>query len=139
MGVRRPLATQMKDITCQTYSDSDGEYRVLDIIDWAQNNAPLMTLSVDKLAQLAFEPSPYESGDELPGSHEFVERAMNSDLSYPIVVIRYPDGDFIADGNHRLWKAQELGLRSIQGYLMHEDDLGNIPNKSDEIKRDFDV
>jgi hypothetical protein len=115
-----------KDYKKQIYSDSNGEYKVPDIINWAKENAPLKNFNIDKLAEIAFQPSSEEDYDEVPGSSEFVARAMKSDLSYPIVVVRYSDGDFIADGNHRLWKARELGHKTIKGYLMHEDDLKNL-------------
>lgn len=110
----------------QTYSDSHGEYKVTDIINWAKNNVPLVTFKVDKLAKTSFQKSSEESGDEIPDSPEYIARAMKTDLAYLIIVIRYPDGDFIADGNHRLWKARKLGQKTIKGFLMQEKDLKNI-------------
>jgi hypothetical protein len=74
-----------------------------------------------------FEPSHYEDPDEIPGSPEFVERADKSDLSYPLIVIKYPDGLFIADGVHRLWKARDKGLKELDAYLIGHLDLKNIP------------
>jgi len=80
-------------------------------------------------------PSPNEEFDEVPGSPEFVDRAMKTDLKYPITVIRYDDGDFIADGNHRLWKARAEGWKKISGYLLQSDDLVNIPHrKKNEVR-----
>ena len=110
----------------QRYSDDRGEWSVPDIIDYATENGKKMSFSVKSLAEIAFMPSPDEEFDEVPGSPEFVDRAMKTDLKYPITVIRYDDGDFIADGNHRLWKARAKGWEKISGYLLQSDDLGNI-------------
>lgn len=116
----------------QKYSDDKGEWSVPDIVDYATNNGKKMSFSVDALAEIAFMPSPDEEGDEVPGSPEYVERAMKTDLKYPITVIRYDDGDFIADGNHRLWKARAKGWKKISGYLLQSDDLENIPQGAKE-------
>lgn len=116
-----------KNLEGQSYSDNNGEWMVLDILDYAKKNSKLQFFSIDNLAEIAFQKSPYESFDEVPGSPEFINRAMKSDLKYPIIVVRYPDGDFIADGNHRLWKARSEGLKKIRGYLLKDEDLLNIP------------
>jgi len=122
------------DFYSQIYSDSKGEWSVVDIVNWAENNAPMVVFNVEDLAEIAFMKSENEDFDEVPGSPEFVDRAMRSDLSYPITVIVYPDGDFIADGNHRLWKARELGQKTIRGYSLSEEDLMQIKkvNKTNE-------
>ena len=116
----------------QKYSDDRGEWSVPDIVDYATENGKKMMFVVDDLAEIAFKPSPDEKGDEVPGSPEYIERAMKTDLKYPIIVIRYDDGDFIADGNHRLWKARQLGLKKIPGYLLQSDDLDDIPQGAKE-------
>ena len=107
----------------QTFNDENGVFRVIDIFNWAKKNAPLVSFNIDKLAEIAFKPSPFEAEEDIPGSDSFVKRAMESDLKYPIIVVRYDDGDFIADGVHRLWKARSEGLTEIKGYLMQEKDL----------------
>ena len=86
----------------------------------------MTSFDVDGLAQDQFEGAEEGSFDELPGSPEFVKRAMRSDLKHPIVVIRYQSGDVVVDGNHRLWKARELGLATINGYLIYPEDLEQI-------------
>lgn len=111
----------------QKYSDNSGEWNVPDIVDYASENGTRVWFNIDDLAEIAFEPSPNEKRDDIPGSPEYIERAMKADLKYPIIVIRYDDGDFIADGNHRLWKARSLGWKKIMGYLIQSDDLRNIP------------
>ena len=116
----------------QIFTDSSGAYKVIDISNYVKEHSSLVDFNVAKLAEVAFQPSKEESYDETPGSPKFVERAMESDLSFPIIVIRYPDEDFIADGNHRLWKANSLGHRTIKGYLLSEEDLhNNIPHEDD--------
>jgi hypothetical protein len=114
----------------QKYSDDRGEWNVPDIVDYAIENGKKKLFSVEALAEIAFQPSPDEEFDEIPGSHEFVDRAMKTDLNYPITVVRYDDGDFIADGNHRLWKARELNWKKIPGYLLQSEDLKNIPRET---------
>ena len=111
----------------QVYSDNEGEWKVGDILVWAETHAPMIEFNVEELAKLAFMPSPNEDFNETPGSPEFVARAERSDLRYPIVVVRYPDGDFIADGNHRLWKAYSRGMQTINGFLMSADELHLLP------------
>ena len=110
----------------QTYSDGTGEWRVGDIIDCAQNK-PRQDLDVEALFAVNFDTSD-DSFDEAPGSPEFVERAERSDLNYPIVVVRYPDGDFVADGNHRLWKAHSGGMKTIKGYVITVKELHELPH-----------
>lgn len=118
---------KIKAFEDQKYSDNSGEWNVPDIVDYATENGKKMSFSIGDLAKIAFQPSEDEEFDEVPGSPEFIERAMKTDLKYPITVVRYDDGDFIADGNHRLWKARELGQKKIIGYLIQSDDLKKIP------------
>ena len=109
----------------QTYSDDEGTYNVPDIFEYAKKNGELKKIPIRKLLH-NLEPSPHESGDELPGSQEFIERAEESDLSYPIIVVKYPDGWFIADGVHRLWKANDRGAKTMNGYLIDHAELEQI-------------
>ena len=120
-------ASDVRPFYDQTFSDNYGEWRVTDIWDYALENLDLNDFNVKSLATIAFEPSPNEDVEDQPGSPFFVERANKSDLSYPILVVRYSDGDFIADGNHRLWKARALGMGTIKGYMLTEDELHKIP------------
>ena len=69
------------------------------------------------------EPAPDETGSELPGHPEFTERANQTDLKYPIIVVKYPDGLFIADGVHRLWKANAENMEKIKAYVLDHDEL----------------
>lgn len=117
----------------QTYSDNSGEYAVKDIVNYAYKKQ-LQNFSVDELAEIAFQHSSDEDFDEVPGSPAFVARAEKSDLKYPIVVIQYPDGKFIADGNHRLWKAKSLGMKAIKGYRITPQELHKLPKVKQELK-----
>jgi len=109
----------------QTYSDDYGEWKVPKIHEYAKKHGKRKLISIKKLLH-NLDPSPHESGDELPGSPEFIERANDSDLSYPIIVVKYPDGLFIADGVHRLWKAKEEELTTIKSYLIDSSELHGI-------------
>ena len=113
----------------QTFSDSFGEWKIGDIIDYiATNNLKITELPTKELAEISFQTSSEEQFDEVPGSEEFVSRANKSDITKPVIAIKYSDGIFLADGNHRLWKAYHLGLKTIKGYIMDEDELHkNIP------------
>lgn len=135
----------MKEFEEQTYSDNFGEWLVIDIIKYIEeNDFPIYTFDVDILADTAFENSPDEKGDEVPGSEEFVERAKKSDLSFPIVTVMYDDGIFVVDGNHRLWKAKHIeDDEFIDGYLITAKELHeNVPpfesiTKTSELDRWF--
>ena len=117
------IAAKFED---QIYPDHSGEYKVPSIFDWAKSNTKLREFKVKDLEALAFEHSSEEDYDEVPGSKPFVSRAMKTDLNHPIVVVQYKDGNFIADGTHRLWKARAAGHRKIKGYLIREEDLKHV-------------
>lgn len=120
----------IKNLEGQSYSDNNGEWLIIDILDYVKKHSKLLFFDVDSLSEVAFQESNNENFDEAPGTPEFIERAMRSDLKYPIIVVRYNDGDLIADGNHRLWKARAQGLKKIEGYLLYEKELLNIPTEN---------
>lgn len=110
----------------QIFSDDTGEYRIGDIMDYIEKaDIPLTAFPVDSLTDINLAASPEETGDQVPGSPEFVARAKHSDLSYPIIVVEYSDGRFIADGVHRLWKAYDTGMKKIKGYLITAEELAS--------------
>ena len=111
----------------QIFSDNFGEWKIKDILLYVKDNVKTEYLDVEELAKIAFQPSPEEEPEDIPGSPEFVERAAKSNIKYPIIVIRYNDGDFVADGNHRLWKAKSLGMKKIKGYLITDKILHTLP------------
>lgn len=117
----------------QIYGDNDGEYRVIDIQNYAfEKKIPIQEFDVKELAKnnLQVSPEDWENPEEMPGSPKFTEIANKTDLTYPILVIQYPDGLWIADGVHRLYKAQQSGLKTIKGQLLHKKDLKDIPKIS---------
>lgn len=55
---------------------------------------------------------------------EWFTRSMGTDLSYPILMLEEPNGEWdVIDGNHRIWKAWKTGQLSIMGYLIREKEL----------------
>ena len=112
----------------QSYSDKDGEYRVADIFNLVQTlNRPVVNFPIDDLLN-NLEPSPEdeEDSDTYPGSTALNERAAKADLQYPIIIIKYPDGYWIADGVHRLHKAVELKHKTIKAYVLQHSELKKL-------------
>ena len=57
---------------------------------------------------------------------------MDSNLSFPILVLERPDGKWeIIDGNHRVWKAWKSGMNAINSYLI---DSNSLPKIGEDIK-----
>ena len=106
----------------QTFSDDKGNYSVPKIVKYAKENKKLEQLPLEPLLH-NLEPSPYETGHELPGHPDFIARANKTDLKWPIIVVSYPDGLFIADGVHRLWKARSEDMKQIKAYVLDRDEL----------------
>lgn len=112
------------DWTTQIFTDDNGEYKIGDILDYIKEaNIPMSNFTVEDLVEINLAPSPEETGDQVPGSPEFIKRAEHSNLKYPIIVVEYTDGRFVADGVHRLWKAHSSGRSKIKGYLISSDEL----------------
>jgi len=106
----------------QTFSDNNGTYSVPQIVKYATENKLIQNLPIEPLLH-NLEPSPHESGSELPGHPEFIERAEQTELKYPIIVVQYQDGLFIADGVHRLYKANSKNHKNIKAYLINQNEL----------------
>ena len=106
----------------QTFSDNNGTYSVPKIVNYATENKTIKEIPISKLLH-NLEPSPHESGSELPGHPEFIERANQTDLIYPIIIVKYPDGLFIADGVHRLYKANSLNQKTMKSYVLNQNEL----------------
>ena len=118
------------DYKDQEFSDKNGLYSVSQMIDYSNKNKTLQNIDTKMLLH-NLEPSEYETGSDLPGHPEFIKRAEAASLKYPIVVINYPDGLWIADGVHRLYKANQLGLETIKGYILDSSEL-------DKFKKNLD-
>ena len=114
-------------VNTQTFSDSDGEYSVADLLALAQRQPSQRIPMTDLLHNL--EPSPYESGEELPGDPAFVARAQRSDRRHPGIAVKYPDGVFLADGVHRLWKANAAGKSTFPAYVLTQTQLKPLVRK----------
>ena len=117
----------------QIYSDNYGpdgasrEWNVDNLLKYARQHHDLIELDVDELVKTNLGSSNEESTDEIPGTPEFIERANRSDLNYPVTAAKYPDGVFLIDGVHRLWKANHLGHKTIRGWLMDYSEMKNVP------------
>lgn len=116
----------------QTFSDETGTWRVPDLHEYAVENGKKVSIPISKLMN-NLEPSDHERGEDLPGHPLFIIRANDADLKFPILVVEYPDGLWIADGVHRLWKAKQKKRKNIDAYLIKNDELKKItqenPNK----------
>jgi len=112
----------------QTYSDGSGEWSVGEILRFVMHR-PIRHILIRTLLH-NFEPDQLVTTDEPFESPEFIERAEAADLSYPIIIIRYDDGLWVADGLHRLWKAKSLGRTNIAAFVMDAHELQDIPQVS---------
>ena len=113
----------------QEFGDARGTWIIGDLHKYIQENGiKPQSFSVEELAKNNLDPEEgAHTSDATP--EDFESRAHSSDLQYPIVVVEYPDGLWIADGVHRTWKARASGQQQIIGYLLDwEDDLLNIPH-----------
>ena len=106
----------------QTFSDNNGTYSVPQIVQYATENKTIKEIPMSELLH-NLEPSPHESGSELPNHPEFIERANQTDLKYPIIIVKYPDGLFIADGVHRLYKAHSQNQKTMKSYVLNQNEL----------------
>lgn len=120
----------------QVFIDGDLEYKVGDIsnliLDRMSNpsDIPISVLEKDNLNTV---PANKPNDADFPGSPKFLQKVENVSLTFPIIVIRYPDKMIVADGIHRLWKARALGFKTIVGYILDSQDLSLIrPITSDE-------
>lgn len=108
------------------FTDDDGGYDVMDMVHYAEKTKDVVDVPISKLMH-NFEASPEELTDEIPGSPEFIERAKKADMKYPILIIKYDDGLWIADGVHRTWKAHHLlGQDSIKARILDQSELARF-------------
>ena len=108
--------------------DETEEWSVPELITWAEDNIQPRRLPVARLAADNIDDD-IGQADEPLDSPEFHDRAMASSLEYPIIVIN--DGGELtgADGLHRLFKARELGEKTISAYIIDREDLNSIPRQ----------
>ena len=114
----------------QRFDDHRGSWLVGDIYDYAKNITYPTPLNVKALSDNNLEERPWETTSDA-NERDFIRRALDSNLDYPIIVVNYPDGLFIADGVHRLWKARELGYDTIMGFVIDSETLEDLPHETD--------
>ena len=110
----------------QEFSDARGTWKVGDLHDYAKNTYEMRLIPVGVLESNNLDHD--EQNPSHPGFKAFVKRAMESDPDKEIIVIRYPDGLWIADGNHRTWKARELGQQMMMGWILDWEEILDIPH-----------
>ena len=116
-------------------------WNVVDIERYATKHGKIEKISIVELER-HLEPTDEESTDERPNTPEFAARAMNANMSYPIIVIDYggdrgpggyladyDKGLWIADGVHRIFKAKHCGHKSINALIITDDELNNIEHE----------
>lgn len=119
------LVTENFDYQDQTFSDPDGTYSVKNMVDYVNTTKNVVDFPIEKLLH-NLEPSEHETGDELPGHPDFIKRADAASLQYPIIAVKYSDGYWIADGVHRLYKANSLGHKTIKAHVLDQSELINF-------------
>ena len=110
----------------QQFGDDRGAWKVGDLHDYASDRYNLRTILVRDLEENNLDSSEQTTSD---ADHDaYVSRALASDTEFPILVIRYPDGLWIADGTHRTWKARELGQRALRGWILDWEEILDVPH-----------
>jgi hypothetical protein len=97
-----------------------------DLYDYASNVYDLQHVSVADLAENNLDDTGTDTGDA--SEEAYIDRAMAANLDYPLIVINYPDGLWIADGVHRAWKARELGIPYLQGWILDWEEILDVPH-----------
>ena len=76
------------------------------------------------------KPMDWETGEERPGTKEFIKRGNAADLKYPIIVFKLKSGKLlIMDGVHRLWKAKMQGMKLLKVIFLHKKKQKNLNGK----------
>lgn len=110
----------------QEFGDARGTWRVGDLYDYASNRYDLQQIPVSDLEENNLNDVGHKTSDK--SKKAYIKRAMESNLDYPIIVVNYPDGLWIADGTHRTWKARELGEPYMQGWILDWEEIMDIPH-----------
>jgi hypothetical protein len=115
-----------EDIHHQHWTSNKKRYNVGMLYDYAKAVAEPEEVPLDALKK-GFENT---NVDEEKWSDEFVQRCQETNLDYPILVVKDNKNRlWIADGNHRYGKAVMQAQEMIQAYIVDEKDL---PEKSIE-------
>lgn len=107
-----------------TYEIAGQVYSVPKLAEWAKKNLRITKIPVKAIQQkYVWADKLFVDNDDPNG--DWASRSMNTQLSFPILMLEYPNGSWeIIDGNHRTWKAWKSGMDHIEGYLIH---LNQIP------------
>ncbi len=100
----------------------DGTLRVWDVTEG-------LRIASDGRAPITF--SLYEhqvSAAAIEAMYDGLDRsyAMGTDLTEPLLLIPFLGGLLVIDGNHRLWKAAELGVEELPAYLLTQEEAEQI-------------
>lgn len=110
----------------QVFGDARGTWKVGDLYDYASNTYDLRQIPVSDLEENNLDDGGQTTSDE--SEEAYVNRSMESNLDYPIIVVNYPDGLWIADGTHRTWKARELGVPYLMGWILDWEEILDVPH-----------
>lgn len=110
----------------QVFGDDRGAWRVGDLHNYASNLRDPRPIRIRDLEENNLDSGEQTTSD--PDRDAYISRAMASDTDHPILVVRYPDGLWIADGTHRTWKAREHGQRTIMGWVLDWEEILDVPH-----------
>jgi disulfide oxidoreductase YuzD len=102
----------------QTFSYKGGTYSVPKMVSFAKKNKKLQKIPINLLT--------HNLKTSNPRDPEFIERVQQTNLIYPIIVVKYPNGLFVADGIHRLYKAKSRKNETIKGYIIDHSELDTL-------------
>lgn len=97
-----------------------------DLYDYAEQRYDLQNIPISALEENNLDDGGQTTSDE--SEEAYIKRAMAANLDYPIIVVNYPDGLWIADGTHRAWKARELGVPSLLGWILDWEEILDVPH-----------
>lgn len=97
-------------------------YSVPKLAQWASKNLKLTQLPVAEIQKK------YVWADKLfvdvADDEEWAVRSMKANLSFPILMLRYQNGDMeLIDGNHRTWKAWRTKVPALPAYIFDADSM----------------
>ena len=103
-----------------TYEINGQVYSVPRLAQWAKANLRVSSLPISEIQRrYKWAAKLFVDADE-----EWSSRSMNTELSFPILMLEEPDGTWeIIDGNHRTWKAWKSGAKAINAYVIRSDQI----------------
>jgi len=121
-----------EDVDHQHWTSDGNRYNVGALYSYAKSITTPEQIPLDSLKK-GFEKT---NVDEEKWSPEFIERCNDTNMDYPILVVKDSKNKlWIADGNHRYGKAVMQADEMIWGYIVDEKDLPEKaiePEPSDE-------